>query len=208
MTSISPKTIERLILYRRILLGINPDDKSHIFSHELARMTGFTAAQIRRDIMAVGYSGSPVHGYNTQALIDGISEFIDAPEVQNVALIGVGHLGRAVLNYFKGRRPKLAIIASFDNDDTKINRVIQGCRVLHINSLEKYIKEMNIQVVILTIPAESAQEIADRVISAGVKGILNYAPVKLQTPPDVYVESRDMIMAVEMAAYFARQKNE
>ena len=155
MTSISPKTIERLILYRRILLGINPDDKSHIFSHELARMTGFTAAQIRRDIMAVGYSGSPVHGYNTQALIDGISEFIDAPEVQNVALIGVGHLGRAVLNYFKGRRPKLAIIASFDNDDTKINRVIQGCRVLHINSLEKYIKEMNIQVVILTIPAES-----------------------------------------------------
>ncbi|MBN1154792.1 redox-sensing transcriptional repressor Rex [candidate division KSB1 bacterium] len=206
MNSISPKTIERLILYRRILLGINPDEKSHIYSHELAKMTGFTAAQIRRDIMAVGYSGSPVHGYNTQAMINSISDFIDAPEVQNVALIGVGHLGRAVLNYFKGRRPKLSIVASFDNDESKVNRVIQGCRVIHTNELEKSIKEMNIQVAILTIPAESAQEIADRVISAGVKGILNYAPIKLHTPPDVYVENRDMIMAVEKAAYFARQK--
>jgi len=206
MNTISPKQIERLILYRRILIAINTEEKTHIFSHELAKLTGFTPAQIRRDIMVVGYSGSPVHGYHLNELLNGISSFIDSAEVQNVALIGIGHLGRAVLTYFKGRRPKLSIAASFDNDESKVDRVIHGCRVYHTNILEKVIKEMNINVAILTIPAESAQDLADRVISVGVKGILNYAPIKLNAPPDVYIENRDMIMAVEKAAYFARQQ--
>ena len=116
MSQISEKAIERLILYRRILVGLKTEGKSNLFSHQLSNLTGFTSAQIRRDLMAIGYSGSPVHGYDLDKLIESISDFVDAPQKQYVALVGVGHLGRAILDYFQGRRPKLEIFAAFDKD--------------------------------------------------------------------------------------------
>jgi len=137
--------------------------------------------------------------------MDSISEIIDAPQMQNVALVGLGHLGRAVLDYFQGRRPRLQIIAAFDTDPGKINRVILGCRCYHTDEMEEVIKENNITVGILAVPVDEAQEIATRMVNAGIRGLLNYAPMRLQLPNDVYVENRDMIMAVEKAAYFARQ---
>ena len=205
MKDISEKTIERLILYRRLLLGMQNNGTNHIFSHQLAVMAGVTSAQLRKDLTPTGYYGSPVHGYDIRQLMDSISEIIDAPQMQNVALVGLGHLGRAVLDYFQGRRPKLQIIAGFDTDPGKINRVIHGCRCYHTDEMEKVISENNITVGILAVPSDDAHEIAERMVNAGIRGLLNYAPVRLKLPGDVYVENRDMIMAVEKAAYFARQ---
>ena len=204
MNKIPEKTIERLILYRRLLLGLQGNGTNKIFSHQLAAMAGVTSAQLRKDLTPTGYYGSPVHGYDIKELMDSISEIIDAPLMQNVALVGLGHLGRAVLDYFQGRRPKLQIIAAFDTDPIKINRVIHGCRCYHTEELEKVIKKNNINVGILSVPVDEAQEIAERMINAGIRGLLNYAPMRLNLPNDVYVENRDMIMAVEKAAYFAR----
>ncbi|MCU0642889.1 MAG: redox-sensing transcriptional repressor Rex, partial [bacterium] len=150
------------------------------------------------------YYGSPVHGYDITQLMDSISEIIDAPDMQHVALAGLGHLGRAVLDYFQGRRPKLQIIAAFDTDPGKINQVIHGCRCYHTDELEKVIKENSIDVGILAVPVDEAQEIAERMVAAGIRGLLNYAPMRLKLPNEVFVENRDMIMAVEKAAYFAR----
>ncbi|MDZ7375867.1 MAG: redox-sensing transcriptional repressor Rex [candidate division KSB1 bacterium] len=205
MEQISEKSIERLILYRRLLLGLQARGVIHIYSHELAAMAGVTAAQLRKDLTPTGYYGSPVYGYEINQLMSSISEIIDAPEMQNVALVGLGQLGRAVLDYFQGRRPKLQIMAAFDTDPSKINRVIHGCRCYHIDELEKVIKQNNIIVGILAVPPDEAQEIAERMVMAGIKGLLNYAPVQLKLPEDVYVENRDMIMAVEKVAFFARQ---
>lgn len=204
MNKIPEKTIERLILYRRLLLGLQGNGTNKIFSHQLAAMAGVTSAQLRKDMTPTGYYGSPVHGYDIKQLMDSISEIIDAPQMQNVALVGLGHLGRAVLDYFQGRRPKLQIIAAFDTDPGKINRVIHGCRCYHTDEMENVIKENNINVGILSVPVDEAQEIAERMVNAGIRGLLNYAPMRLSLPNDVYVENRDMIMAVEKAAYFAR----
>ncbi len=201
----SEKTIERLILYRRLLMNIDPAEKPNIYSHELSLLTGFTSAQIRRDLMAIGYSGSPVKGYDIKKLFSSLSDFIDADEVQQVAIIGLGQLGRAIVNYFRGRRKKLEITVAFDKDPNKINRVVNGVHCHSIDLLEKIIAEKGIRIAILAIPEDQAQTMGERLAEAGITGILNYAPTQLKLPVSVYVENRDMIMAVEKVAYFSRQ---
>ena len=205
MPKISEKTIERLILYRRIILGLKPFEKTHVFSHELSNLTGSTSAQIRRDLMVIGYSGSPIKGYDLDQLILSINDFIDASTKQNVAIIGLGKVGRAILNYFQGRRPKLQIKAAFDIDQNKIDTEFNNCICYNIDELEKYLKKYQIKVAILAIPVNEAQQIAERLTNAGIKGILNYTPTNLHLSDGIYIENRDMIMAVEKVAYFSRQ---
>ena len=131
MNKIPEKIIERLILYRRLLLGLQGNGMTKIFSHQLATITGVTSAQLRKDLAPTGYYGSPDHGYDIKQMMESVSEIIDAPQMQNGALMGLGNLGCAVLDYFQGRCPKLQIIAAFDTDPGKINRVIHGCRCYH-----------------------------------------------------------------------------
>jgi redox-sensing transcriptional repressor len=187
------------------LLGLKLKDPASIFSHQLATMTGFTSVQIRRDLMSIGYFGSPARGYELDKLLASLNDFIDAPGGQGVALIGLGHLGRAVLDYVQGRRPNLNIVLAFDTDPQKVNRVVQGCPCYHTDELEKRIVENAIKVGIIAVPMMEGQEIAERLVASGVRGILNYAPVNLKLPPEVFVENRDMILALEKAAYFSRQ---
>jgi len=203
---VSAKTIGRLSLYRRVLYGLRAEGEKYIFSHQLAAYTGGTAAQVRRDVMALGYSGSPSKGYNVDELIQSIGSFLDSPEGQRVALVGVGNLGRAILAYFAGRRPKLSIEAAFDTDPAKVNRVIHGCRCYPVDQLESVIKELDIQIGVITVPAEQAQGVAERLCRAGISGLLNFAPVRLWVSSGVHVEDIDMTTSLEKAAYFARQR--
>ncbi len=206
LSMVSQKTIGRLSLYRRLLNNLLAEGERSIFSHQLAAMAGGTAAQVRRDMMAVGYSGSPTHGYDVQELTRAIGAFLDAPQGQNVALVGVGNLGRAILSYFAGRRPKLKIVAAFDNDPGKVNRMIHGCRCYPVDEMVRVVKEHRIQIGIITVPADEAQRAAERLVAAGVLGLLNFAPVRLWVPASIYVEDIDVTMAMEKAAYFARQR--
>ncbi|MCE5250964.1 redox-sensing transcriptional repressor Rex [bacterium] len=201
---ISGKTIGRLSLYRRLLNELVRDAVKNIYSHELAARAGVTAAQVRRDIMNIGYSGNPNRGYDVQLLIEGIGNFLDTAEGQKVALIGVGNLGRAILAYFSGRRPKLSIVAAFDNDPEKYGRVIQGCRCYPIDQIQKIVQELDIRIATLCVPAGVAQDIADMLVQSGIKGILNFAPVPLHVPRNIYVEDIDLTMSFEKVAYFAR----
>ena len=205
MAHVPHRTVRRLSLYRRLLNRMYAEGVISVYSHELARMAGGTAAQVRRDIMSVGYAGSPKRGYDVKGLIEHIGSFLDAPEGQRVALVGVGNLGRAILSYFSGRRPRLAIAAAFDNDPAKTNRVIHGCRCYGDGEIQKVVKELGIDVAILTVPAREAQNTADALVEAGVSGILNFAPVPLRVPAGVYAEDIDMTMSLETVAYFARQ---
>jgi len=204
--SVSGKTIGRLSLYRRLLYRLLDEGERGIFSHQLAGLVGGTAAQVRRDVMALGYTGSPVRGYDIQELIRSIGAFLDAPEPQGVALVGVGNLGRAILAYFSGRRPKLSIEAAFDNDPAKFNRVIHGCPCYPVEEVENLVREQGIQLGIITVPADQAQRVVDRLCEAGIFGLVNFAPVRLWVPGHVYVEDIDMTMSLEKAAYFARQR--
>lgn len=205
MNNIPEKTIERLILCRRLLLGLQGNGTNKIFSHLMAAIAGVTLALLRNDLTQNVHYGSIIHEYDIKQLVYSISEIIDAPQMQNVALVGLGHLGRAVLDYFQGRRPKLQIITAFDTDPCKINGVIHGYRCYSTDEMEKVIKENNIIVSILSVPADESQEIAERLVNAGIRRLLNYVPMRLNLPNDVYVGNRVMIMAVEKSAYFARK---
>ena len=201
---VSAKTVGRLSLYRRLLARLQSEGTKNVYSHELATIAGCTAAQLRRDIMAIGYSGNPIHGYDVEQLIESIGRFLDARETIGVALVGVGNLGRAILHYFAGRRPKLAIVAAFDSDPQKAGRVIHDCRCYDVAEMPRIIGEKGIALAIITVPGDQAQRVADILIMAGVRGILNFAPAPLRTPKWVYVEDLDMTTSLEKVAYFAR----
>jgi len=206
MNGVSEKTIGRLSLYRRLLYDHANAGEEHVFSHQLAALAGVTAAQVRRDVMAVGYNGSPTRGYDVRYLTEAIGQFMDAPEDQGVALIGMGNLGRAIIAFFAGRRPHLRIVAAFDSDPAKAGRVIQGCRCYPVDELDRVVDELGICVAVLAVPASEAQATADRLVRAGIRGVLNFTLAPLRLPPDVYVEGIDMTMSLEKVAYFARQK--
>lgn len=204
MTHPSEKTIGRLSLYRRLLERTQREGRRRVFSHELASLAGVTATQVRRDLMSIPAAGSPKHGYEIDVLITAIGHHLDGPQGQRVALVGVGNLGRAVLAYFFRRRPDLEIVAAFDVEPDKTDRVIHGCRTYAVEQIEDVVAREGISVGLLAVPAAAAQSATDRLIRAGVTGIVNFSPVSLRVPPHVFVEDLDVTMALEKVAYFAR----
>jgi redox-sensing transcriptional repressor len=204
MFALPGKTVERLSEYRRTLLVCLGENRNFIFSHDLAARLHNTAVQVRRDLMLIGYSSLHRKGYDVKELIDTISRIIDSDEGMNVAIIGIGNLGRALAGYFKGKRSKLNLVASFDNDPQKINKVISGVKCYPYDDLEKLINELKIQIAILTVPADFAREIAEETVRFGIKGILNFTTVPLNVPSDVFLEEYDMITSIEKVAYFVK----
>lgn len=202
---ISDKAIGRLSLYRRLLSELLENGNSHVFSHELAVLAGCTPAQVRRDIMNLGVVGSPAKGYDIQKLIEGINSILDSDEPQKVALAGVGNLGRAILAYLSGRTSQFIITAAFDSDPTKVNRVIHGCRCYPVDELVDIVREENIQVGIVAVPASEAQKVVNEFCRGGVLGLMNFAPVRVRVPVGVYVENLDVMAALERVAFFARK---
>ncbi|NOQ25058.1 MAG: redox-sensing transcriptional repressor Rex [Bacteroidales bacterium] len=205
MNKLPEKTIGRLSEYRRTLLNCFAEGKTHIYSHELANLHNITAVQVRRDIMLIGYSTTLKKGYDVKALIEVIGEIIDTKLGLNAAVIGVGNLGRAITTYFNGKRTKLKIAATFDTDPEKANRVISGVKCYPMNEMQNIIKERDISIGILAVPPQHATSVAETLIMAGVKGILNYTSTPLNVSPNVYLEEYDMITSLEKVAYFVKQ---
>ena len=205
MKRLPGKTVERLSGYRRNLLGYLAAGNNYIYSHELAALLHITAVQVRRDLMLIGYSSVQKKGYDIRELISTIGSIIDSEEGQNVAVIGIGNLGPAITAYFKGKRSKLNIVASFDNDPQKINRVIAGVRCYSVDQLDEIVKKYNISIAMLTIPPDFARSTTDAAIKAGVRGILNFTTVPLNVPPNVYLDEFDMITSIEKVAYFVKE---
>jgi len=205
MMKLPGKTVERLSEYRRTLLACLDEKRNFIFSHNLASRLHITAVQVRRDLMLIGYSSVNRKGYDVKELINAISRIIDTEEGINVAVIGIGNLGRAVAGYFKGKRSKLNLVASFDNDPQKINKVISGVKCYSYGELEKLINELDIRIAILTVPADFAIEIAEEAVRFGIKGILNFTTIPLNVPSGVYLEEYDMITSIEKVAYFVKE---
>jgi redox-sensing transcriptional repressor len=198
------KTVERLSEYRRTLLECLAKGKTHIYSHELAGLHNITAVQVRRDLMLIGYSSLKKRGYDAHELIEVIGKLIDHNKGLNVAVIGMGNLGRAVTTYFTGKRPKLNVVATFDVDENKVNRVISGVKCYHIRDLKMVVEQDNISIAIVASPPDTAVTIAEMVVAAGVKGILNFTTTPLIVPSSVYLEEYDMITSMEKVAYFVK----
>jgi redox-sensing transcriptional repressor len=202
------RTVERLSEYRRSLLQCLEEGKTHIYSHELAELHHNTAVQVRRDIMFIGYTSMQRKGYDVRELIHVIGDILDSEKGLNVAVIGLGNLGRAVTTYFVGKRSKLNIIATFDVDPAKIDRVIAGVKCYSLNRLKEVVESQNVSIAIMTVPADSAVEVSEQLVEAGIKGVLNFTTVPLNLAPTVYLDEYDMITSLEKVAYFVKMVNQ
>ena len=158
------KTVERLSQYRRILFNSIAAGKANVYSHELAQMMNLTPVQVRRDLMLIGYSGSQSKGYVIKDLVALIGKIIDSDEGQRVAVVGMGNLGRAITSYFSGKREKLFIVAAFDNDLQKTDRIIAGVPCHHINKLKEVVQAERISIAVLTVAPEATYEVAKLLI--------------------------------------------
>ena len=196
--------MSRMSRYRRLLSSLRAEGVRSIYSHQLARHAVVSAAQVRRDLMVIGYSGSPNRGYDVDACIESISAFLDGTARQEVVLVGVGHLGRAVLAHLEDKSGSVAIVAAFDSDPALADSVVHGVRCLPAEHLEEVVRDLSVQIAVLTVPRAVSQQVADALVRAGVKSLISFSPVPLHLPNDIFVEYMDITAALESAAYFAR----
>ncbi len=200
------KTIERLSMYRRVLQTYQDNKSEFIYSHELANLLHLTPVQVRRDIMLIGYTGTQRKGYSVKELIEKISQILDGGVQINAVIVGMGHLGKAITNYFNSKQSKIEIVAAFENDSSKVDRVISGIKSYHTDNLEKILEDAHATIAILSLSPPEAQDITDRLVFAGIKGILNFTSIPLNVPEDVYLENYDMVTSMEKVAYFVKEK--
>jgi len=201
------KTVERLSQYRRNLLVCLSKGKQHIFSHEIANIHNITPVQVRRDLMLIGYTGTLRKGYDVKELIDLIGQILDSRNGLKVCVVGIGNLGRSLISYFNGRRSKLTIVAGFDINPEKVDKVYAGVHCFHSDRLNEIIQREGITIAIITVPAEQSPDVAEKLVIAGIKGILNYTPKSVNVPPQVYLEEYDMITSLEKVSYFVKKNS-
>jgi redox-sensing transcriptional repressor len=197
-----PRSVERLSKYRRLLSRLDGSHGKFIFSHELARLLNLTPVQVRRDLMLIGLTGNHRKGYNISALIDLIGNTIDNEEGHNVAIVGVGNLGRAVTSFLRKSNCRLNILAAFDKDPGKINREIAGVPCFAHHQIPEIVGKLNIRIAILTLPPEVAASVTALLIRSGIKGILNFTSVPLDVPDGVYLKDYDIITSLEEIGFF------
>ena len=205
MKLLPDKTVERLSQYRRAMLKTLASGKHHIYSHEIANMLHITPVQVRRDIMLIGYTGTLRHGYDVKDLIEIIGTIIDIEEGTRIAVVGAGALGSAIIRYFEGKRAKLSIVAAFDVNPDKLNKIFSGVYCYPFAKLHEVILKENIQIAVIATPASETAKVAEALVNAGIKGILNYTSTPINVSPQVYLAEYDIITSLEKVAYFAKQ---
>ena len=205
METIPHRTVERFFRYSQFLHARTEAGCEFVFSHELASAVGVSPEQVRRDLMNFRLKGTPQRGYPIGEFMTELYAHLESTSLTKMVLVGTGNLGKAILTYFLKRRPNLSIVAAFDQDPEMSDRVYSGCRVYHVSQLAKVVSKEKAMVGIVTVPAASAQEAVSALVRAGVRGIVNFAPAQVETPPGVFLEQLDITLSIEKAAYFARR---
>lgn len=195
-------TARRLPLYYRFITNLHNQGKTRVSSKELSEAVKVDSATIRRDFSYFGALGKKGYGYNVDYLLQFFKATLEQDEVTEVALIGVGNLGTAFLNYNFMRSNNTKIVKAFDRSKHMVATEVDDIPVYHIDDLEKELGD--IEVVILTVPASAAQDITDRLVALGVKGILNFTPARLTIPEDVRVHHIDLSVELQSFVYFMK----
>lgn len=198
---ISESTIHRLSLYSRALAILEREGYETISSKELAKREKLTPVQVRKDFSFFGSFGTRGLGYPVRELRTQIARILGIDRIWKVAMIGVGNIGSALVSYKEFQRQGFMIIKIFDNDQRKIGSNHKGIVVSDIRFLEKELRETGVELVIVAVPASVAQQIVDDVVRAGIKSILNFAPVNLKVPADVCLRNENMAMELEYLSF-------
>lgn len=203
---ISKATIERLALYYRTLKTLQERGEQVISSEQLGKESDLTPVQIRKDLASFGQFGMKGVGYFTNELTEKIGEILGLTNEWNMAIVGVGHLGGALANYKNFEANGFKLKALFDDDKRIIGSTVHGIEVTDIKNLKSVVEKRNINIGVVTVPSRYAQSIVNQLISAGVKGIWNFAPVKLKVPEEIKLINEDLSIDLSILSYHMMQR--
>lgn len=207
-SKISITVIRRLPKYYRYLGDLLNKGINRISSQELSKMTGFTASQIRQDLNNFGGFGQQGYGYNVEELHSQLGKILGLETIYRAVVAGAGNLGQAIANYKGFEDAGFKVLSLFDKNPRVIGLKIRDIEIRDVDNMVDFIKENNVDIGIITSPRESAQELADTFVKAGVKGIWNFAPIDLNVPEDMIVENVRLNESLFTLSYFLRQKYE
>lgn len=204
----SVSSVRRLSNYYRSLNELIIQGNDTVSSEQLASMNGVTSAQVRKDFSHFGKFGKPGLGYETAPLKRRIAKILGLDKEWNVAIVGAGNIGTALADYQEFRRNGYNIKLIVDRLQDKIGRTVKGLKVCDINDIEADLKRHRIEIVIIAVPISEAQQVADRIVKAGIKAILNFAPKRIIVPPHVVVRNENLSTELEALSFsLLNQKN-
>ena len=201
-------TARRLPLYYRYLRMLHDTGKNKVSSTELSEAVQVDSATIRRDFSYFGELGKRGYGYDVENLMNFFAKTLNEDELTNVALIGVGNLGSALLKYKFHQSNSIRVSCAFDVNEDIVGRIVDGIPVYPMEDMMEQIRVQQIEVAILTIPARKAQEVVNKLAEAGVKGILNFTAARLVAPPEVLIQNVDLTNELQTLIYFLHHDNE
>ncbi len=201
---LSRASVGRLSLYLRQLESCRREGVRTVSSGQLGEALGITDAQVRKDLAYLGSLGHPGIGYPTDELIAAIRGALGIDREWLVALVGVGNLARALLRYRGFPQQGFRIVALFDKDPAKIGQRVDGLAVYAIDDMPAVIPATKAELGLLAVPAEAAQPVAEALVAAGIRGVLNFAPVVLRLPPEVSLVSVDLTVQLEQLAFLVQ----
>jgi redox-sensing transcriptional repressor len=197
-----PKAVvSRLSLYLRELQHLVRDGHETTSSTQLGRLLGFTDAQVRKDLAYFGQFGYPGIGYRCQELIDAIKGILGTNQPWPLAIVGLGNLGRALLNYRGFQHQGFRIVAAFEVDPHKVGTEVDGIPIYHLDDCAQIVQQHGIRLAVIAVPAPSAQRVAESLVNAGVEGILNFAPVTLALPKNISTVGVDLAIELEQLSF-------
>lgn len=204
--TISKATIDRLPLYYRTLRLAQDDGMDIISSDELGRRLELTPEQIRKDLALFGQFGKKGVGYYVNELKFNVGKILGLDNHWNIAIVGIGHLGVALANYQNFIALGFNLVALFDNDPNIIGKTVNHVKVKSIGELQSCAKNLKIDIGVIAVPAQFAQQVADKLVKANIKGIWNFAPVKMRVPEDVKIVNEDLSVGLSRLSYYITGK--
>ncbi len=206
--SIPKATVKRLPLYYRYLRILNNAGKTKVSSTELSEAIQVDSATIRRDFSYFGELGKRGYGYDVEDLMHFFGKILNDDQLTNVALVGVGNLGSALLKFKFHQSNSIRVSCAFDVKEDIVGRIVDGIPVYPLDNMVEQIKLQQIEIAILPLPAQQAQQVVDQLADAGIKGILNFTAARLTAPDDVIIQSVDLTNELQTLIYFLHHNND
>jgi redox-sensing transcriptional repressor len=196
--------IERLPVYARALDQLLSQGREVVSSQELGNQLGVTPAQIRKDLSYFGRFGKQGRGYNVRRLLEELRQILGLERQWDLALVGVGRLGRAILSYGGFYPQGFCIVEAFDSDAKTVGRRVGSLLIKDVSVLAETLHEHHIDIGIVAVPAEAAQAVIDTLVATGVKAVLNYAPIAAHVPAGVHIRHIDPVLALQSMTYYLK----
>jgi len=204
---ISELTTNRLSVYLRCLRELSAEGVRTVSSDGLAKKFHLNSAQIRKDLAYFGEFGVRGVGYTVETLRDDLTRILGLDKQHHVAIIGAGRLGTALTDYYGFKQSNFTVVALFDADEKKIGQKVGEVEIFDIKTFSEVAKKVKIDLVVMAVPAEFAQNVLDKITEAGIKAAMNFAPVPLKTKGDVKLKTVDLTISLESLSYFLAMPN-